>query len=242
MKVLLLRDVYKLGRAGDVKKVADGYGRNFLLTQGLAALATPGALKQVDRLREKAAVQRAAQNDELSGVAQKLSGFTLAFAAKAGETGKLYGSITTQDVAEALAKKSGYPAKRQQVDMQPVRSLGEHAAYLRLTMDLVPEIKVVVYREGEVDPTLAPTEAPAAVRASAMEPESLDRPKAAPVIELEPEEESAPPAPSDSEWEATAEAPEETADEYSTEPPAAAEAPEETADEYPAEPPAAAEA
>ena len=53
MKVLLLRDVYKLGRAGDVKKVADGYGRNFLLTQGMAVLATPGALKQVDRLREK---------------------------------------------------------------------------------------------------------------------------------------------------------------------------------------------
>lgn len=214
MKVLLLRDVYKLGRAGDVKKVADGYGRNFLLTQGLAVLATPGALKQVDRLRDKAAVQRAAQNDELSGIAQKLDGLAVAFAAKAGETGKLYGSITAQDVAEALEKKGGYPAKRQQVDMQPVRSLGEHVAHLRLTMDLVPEIKVVVYREGEADPTLPYAEAPAAAKAvptERAEPELVD--------ELEEDEESGPPGPSDAEWEAAAETTEEMAGEDSTEPP-----------------------
>lgn len=153
MKVLLVKDVYKLGHAGDVKRVADGYGRNFLVPQGLAVLATPGALKQVDRLREQAAVRRAAQNEELSGVAQTLNGLVLSFAAKSGETGKLYGSITSQDIAEAIEKKSGFPAKRQQVDIQPVRTLGEHIAHLRLTMDLVPEIKVVVYREGEADPT-----------------------------------------------------------------------------------------
>jgi len=153
MKVLLIKDVYKLGRAGDVKKVADGYGRNFLLPHALAVLATPGALKQVDRLREQAAVRRAAQNEELSGVAGKLNSLVLAFAAKAGETGKLYGSITSQEVAEAIERKTGFPAKRQQMDMQPVRSLGEHIARLRLTIDLIPEIKVVVYREGEADPT-----------------------------------------------------------------------------------------
>ena len=219
MKVLLLRDVYKLGRAGDVKKVADGYGRNFLLTQGLAALATPGALKQVDRLREKAAVQRAAQNDELSGIAQTLNGMVIAFAAKAGETGKLYGSITTQDVAEALEKKSSYPARRQQVDMQPVRNLGEHMAHLRLTMDLVPEIKVVVYREGEADPTLPHPEAPAAPKAARTE-----RAETEPAGKVEADEESAPPGPSDAEWEAAAEADEEMAAEEPTEPPALDEA------------------
>jgi len=175
MKVLLVRDVYKLGRAGDVKKVADGYGRNFLLPQSLAVLATPGALKQVDRLREQAAVRRAAQNQELSGIAEKLNSLVVTFAAKAGETGKLYGSITSQDVAEAIEKKTGFPAKRQQVDMQPVRNLGEHIARLRLTMDLIPEIKVVVYREGEADPTQSLPEGPVAPAAVA--------PRAAPVPE-----------------------------------------------------------
>jgi large subunit ribosomal protein L9 len=159
MKVLLVKDVYKLGHAGDVKKVADGYGRNFLLPQGLAVLATPGALKLVDRLREQATIRRAAQNEELSGISQTLNGLALSFAAKAGETGKLYGSITSQDIAEAIEKKTGFPAKRQQVDIQPVRTLGEHIAHLRLTMDLVPEIKVVVYREGEADPTQTHAEA-----------------------------------------------------------------------------------
>lgn len=219
MKVLLLKDVYKLGRAGDVKKVADGYGRNFLLTQGLAALATPGALKQVERLREKAAVQRAAQNDELSGIAQQLNGLTIAFAVKAGETGKLYGSITTQDVAEAVEKKSGYAAKRQQVDMQPVRNLGEHVAHLRLTMDLVPEINVVVYREGEADPTLPHGETPTTQKVPP--PEHAE---AVIVGEFEADEESAPPGPSDAEWEAAAAASEETASEELSEPPALSEA------------------
>jgi large subunit ribosomal protein L9 len=219
MKVLLVRDVYKLGRAGDVKKVADGYGRNFLLTQGLAVLATPGALKQVDRLREKAAVQRAAQNDELSGIAEKLNGLAIAFAAKAGETGKLYGSITTQDIAEALEKKSGYPAKRQQVDMQPVRNLGEHVAHLRLTMDLIPEIKVVVYREGEADPTQPHAQAPAPVKTT---PTDIAEPE--PIGEVEADEETTPPSPSDAEWEAAAEASEEPDAEEPTEPPSPSEA------------------
>jgi large subunit ribosomal protein L9 len=162
MKVLLLKDVYKLGHAGDIKKVADGYGRNFLLPQGLAALATPGALRQVDRIREQAAIRRAAQNEELSSIAAQLNGLVVSFAAKAGETGKLYGSITAQDLADAIEKKSGFPAKRQQVDLQPIRSLGDHVAHLRLTMDLIPEIKVVVYREGEADPTQPHVQAPPA--------------------------------------------------------------------------------
>lgn len=182
MKVLLLKDVYKLGHAGDVKKVADGYGRNFLLPQGLATLATPGALRQVDRIRDQAATRRAAQNEELSEVSTQLSGLSVSFAAKAGETGKLYGSITTQDLADAIEKKTGFPAKRQQLDMQPIRTLGEHVARLRLTMDLVPEIKVVVFREGEADPT-SPTSAPP----STITPASVqeEAPTMAPVEEPE---------------------------------------------------------
>jgi len=155
MKVLLLKDVYKLGRAGDVKRVADGYGRNFLIPQGLAILATPGALRQAERIRANAVTQRAMLNEEMSAVAEKLANIELTFAARAGETGKLYGSITSQDVAEALEKKIGYPIKKQQLDMQPLRTLGEHTIHIRLTMDLIPEVTAIVYREGEAEPNIA---------------------------------------------------------------------------------------
>jgi large subunit ribosomal protein L9 len=155
MKVLLMKDVYKLGRAGDVKKVADGFGRNFLLPQGMAVLATPGAMKQAERIRLKASERRSIVNDEMSIVADALKKVQLVFSARAGETGKMYGSITSQEIADALQKKSGFEIKRQQLDMQPIRTLGEHPIRIRLTMDLIPEIKVIVYREGEAEPVSA---------------------------------------------------------------------------------------
>jgi large subunit ribosomal protein L9 len=152
MKVLLLKDVYKLGRAGDVKKVADGFGRNFLLPQGMALLATAGNIKQAEHIRVDATKKRAVLNNEMGSVAQVINGFALAFGSKAGETGKLYGSITAQDVATALKDKTGIDIKRQQIDLQPIRTLGEHKAHIRLTMDLIPEIKIVIFREGETNP------------------------------------------------------------------------------------------
>lgn len=158
MKVMLLKDVYKLGRAGDIKKVADGYGRNFLIPQGLAVLATAGALKQAEKVRKQAEIRRAELNSELKGLAEQIKGITLTFAAKAGETGKLYGSITTQDVATALSEQTRYEIKKHQVDMQPIRNLGEFTAHVRLTMDLVPEIKIIVHREGEALEEAAPAE------------------------------------------------------------------------------------
>ena len=163
MKVLLIKDVYKLGRAGDVKKVADGYGRNFLLPQKMAVLATPGSLKQTEKIRSQAEVRRTEQNSELKDLANQIKGLILVFAAKAGETGKLYGSITTQDVAVAIQEKTRFEVKKQQIDMQPIRNLGEFTAHVRLTMDLVPEIKVIVHREGEAleDGASAPAETPA---------------------------------------------------------------------------------
>lgn len=154
MKVLLIKDVYKLGRAGDVKKVADGYGRNFLLPQKLAVLATPGAVKTAETIRAKATEKRAILNEEMVVVAKALEKVQLVFGARAGETGKLYGSITSQEVADAIQKKTGYTLKRQQLDMQPLRTLGEHTVRVRLTMDQIPEIKITVYREGEAEPSL----------------------------------------------------------------------------------------
>ena len=171
MKVMLIKDVYKLGRAGDVKKVADGYGRNFLIPQGLAVLATPGALRQVERIRSQAEIRRTEQNEELKDLSGEIEGVVLTFAAKAGETGKLYGSITTQNVADALQEKTRYEVKRHQIDMQPIRDLGEFTAHVRLTMDLVPEIKIIVHREGETVEDIVQAEKPAAV-AEAVEEEA----------------------------------------------------------------------
>jgi len=149
MKVLLLKDVYKLGHAGDVKKVADGYGRNYLIPQGLAALATPAAVKQAETLRQNAAISRAKLNAELSGVAEKLNTLVIAFGVKAGETGKLYGSVTPAQVAEAIKKASGLDIDRRNVGHQPLRELGEYKVPVRLTTDLIPNVKVILHREGE---------------------------------------------------------------------------------------------
>ncbi|MBL8091070.1 MAG: 50S ribosomal protein L9 [Anaerolineales bacterium] len=159
MKVLLIKDVYKLGRAGDIKKVADGYGRNFLLPQGFAVLATEGAMKQVEKIKSQAEIRRNTQNEELKGIADQIKELTLIFPAKAGETGKLYGSITTQDIATAITEKIRFEVKRQLVDTQPIRTLGEFTARVRLTMDLVPEVKIIVHREGEsIETAVAPVE------------------------------------------------------------------------------------
>ena len=170
MKVMLVKDVYKLGRAGDIKKVADGYGRNFLIPQGLAVIATAGALKQVEKIRSQAEIRRTEQNSELKDLASHIKGLVLSFSVKAGETGKLYGSITTQDVATAIQEKTRYEVKKAQVDMQPIRTLGEFTAHVRLTLDLIPEVKIMVHREGEaieeavdVSAEAKPAEAPAPV-------------------------------------------------------------------------------
>jgi large subunit ribosomal protein L9 len=176
MKVLLLKDVYKLGHAGDVKKVADGYARNFLIPQRLATLATVSAIKQAENLRSNASIARAKLNDELSGVAEKLNGLTLTFAVKAGETGKLYGSVTSAQIAEEILRASGLEVDRRNVGHQPLRELGEYKVPVRLTTDLIPSVKVILYREGEK----LKVEAPAAPVAEAEAEAAAEEVEAAP--------------------------------------------------------------
>jgi large subunit ribosomal protein L9 len=183
MKVLLLKDVYKLGRAGDVKKVADGYGRNYLLPQSMAVLATAEALKMAERVREKANVQRAIVNQEMDAVAKQIAGLTIAFPAKASETGKLYGSVTTQMIADAVKAKSGVEVARRQIDSQPLRMLGDYKVHIRLTVDLIPTIDVVVYREGEAFNAPSPSKAAAPIAEEAKE-------EIEPAAEAETEDES----------------------------------------------------
>jgi large subunit ribosomal protein L9 len=149
MRVMLLKDVYNLGRAGDVEEVADGYGRNYLIPQGLAVKATQGTVKQAERIAKRAAKERARLNEELSALAEQLEGLELAFPVKASETGRLYGSIHNAMIAEAIEARLGVQVDRHKIDTQPIKELGVHEIPIRLTLDLVPEVKILVHREGE---------------------------------------------------------------------------------------------
>ena len=180
MEILLLEDVYKLGRAGQVKKVASGYGRNFLIPQGMAVPATRGALKQAERIAADADKRRSALNTEMSGVAEKFAGLQLLFPAHAGETGKLYGSVTTQMLADQINEKLGLRLDKRQIHSQPLRLLGMHKAAVRLTMDVIPEFEVVVYREGESPENykVAAEQLAAAAEAAQPKPEESAKPAA----------------------------------------------------------------
>lgn len=150
MKVLLIKDVYKLGRAGDIKKVADGYGRNYLIPQGLAIPATANSQKLSESIAKKATERRAALNEELKSVADVLAATELFFPVKAGETGKLYGSVSAQMIADKIKEEKGVELDRQQLIFEPIRNLGDYLVPINLTIDLIPEVRVVIHREGEV--------------------------------------------------------------------------------------------
>jgi large subunit ribosomal protein L9 len=147
MKVLLIKDVYNLGRAGEVKKVADGYARNFLLPKKMAVAASVGAMKQIQKIEAAAAKQREILNEEMSGLAQQISALELHFKAKVGDTGKLYGSITQQTIIDEVNAQLKVNLDRHQMETQPLREVGEHMVHIRLTFDLVPEVKVIVESE-----------------------------------------------------------------------------------------------
>jgi large subunit ribosomal protein L9 len=168
MNVLLLEDVYKLGRAGQVKKVPNGFGRNFLIPQGLAVPASKNAVLQAERIAASADKRRDALNSEMTAVAEKFTGLQLLFPARAGETGKLYGSVTTQDIAKQLSEKTGVQIDKRQIHGQPLRLLGMHKIGVRLTVDVIPQFEAIVYREGESPENymIAATELAAAAEAA----------------------------------------------------------------------------
>ena len=150
MKVVLVRDVPRVGRAGEVKDVADGYARNFLLRRNLALPATPAALKDVEAQLRKEELDQQRRAEELNKLAQQLEGLTLTFSikAKAVEGDRLYGSIRDNQIAEELTRLSGAAIERGMLALEaPIRTLGTHELTVRLTKDLAPKVKVVVARE-----------------------------------------------------------------------------------------------
>ena len=151
MKVLLVQDVDNLGYAGDVKEVANGYGRNYLIPQQMAILATPGALKQAETIRKAAEKHRAQQTADAQAVANQLSGLELVFERRAGETEKLYGSVTSADIVEAIEEKTAIEVDRRKVALpEPIRTLGEQEVAIKLMIDVSTDIKVFVVPEGGV--------------------------------------------------------------------------------------------
>jgi large subunit ribosomal protein L9 len=148
MEVLLLKDVEPLGLAGEVKKVSDGYARNFLFPKGLAVGATPGAIRQAEQ-RQKATTRRQAKElSEAQALAQTLDGVTVTFQARAGETDRLYGSITSANIADALEESIGGEVDKRKIDLEePLKELGTHAVTIRLAPGAEAKVTVVIERE-----------------------------------------------------------------------------------------------
>ena len=149
MKVILLQDVYKKGVAGEVVDVAPGYARNFLIPRSMAMKATPGAMRQYENLLKNADNRRVERDQEFTQIAQQLQDVTLYFGVRAGESGKLYGSVTPGDIAEQLKAERGVEVDRRRIGDRPLRELGEFNVPVRLDASLAPQIKVVVFREGQ---------------------------------------------------------------------------------------------
>jgi large subunit ribosomal protein L9 len=148
MEIILLQKVANLGNIGDRVKVKPGYGRNFLLPQGKATLATPDNIAKFEARRTE--LERAA-GEELSAAqarAAKLQGFKLSITAKAGGEGKLFGSVGTADIAEAT-NKAGYQVERSEVRLPhgPIRQAGEHIVHLHLHTDVTVELPVTIVAE-----------------------------------------------------------------------------------------------
>ncbi len=168
MKLLLLSDVYKQGVAGEVVDVADGYGRNYLIPKKLAVKATAGELKKAEGLRATAAARKAELEDRLNDLARQIDGVELVFARRAANTGKLFGSVTTTDLAEALVKKTGIDINRRRISQQALREIGTFMVPVRLGSEMSPTLKVVVLREEDLADYLAgKTEAPPVVEMDA---------------------------------------------------------------------------
>jgi large subunit ribosomal protein L9 len=150
VKVLLVKDVPELGNAGEVYSVAGGYARNYLMPRGLAVLATRGALKQAEQIKAAALQRRARERANAEAQAQMIMGKRLLFTANAGENNRLYGSITTADIAEKLSQELGFEVDRRRIELDHgIRELGIHTVTIRLMPEVTATFQVGVVREGE---------------------------------------------------------------------------------------------
>lgn len=151
MKIILLQDIYKHGVAGEVVDVADGFARNYLIPRKMAVKATKAELKAYNRLMEQVEARRAQYENKLNDVARQIDGTELIFERRAASTGKLFGSVTTQEIAEALDEATGIDINRRRISQQGLREIGTHRVSVRLGSEISPELIVHIVREGELD-------------------------------------------------------------------------------------------
>jgi len=147
MEVILRDDIKTLGKAGDLVRVKPGYARNFLLPKGLAYEATEGNKKRIVAETKARNVRLAAEKDAAVAVAAGLAAVSLSFTRKAGEEGKLFGSITSQDIADSLAAQGQAVDKRKIELTHPIKSVGEHTVIVRLHPEVHADVRVTVAAE-----------------------------------------------------------------------------------------------
>lgn len=147
MEVILRQAVEKLGHPGDIVKVSPGYGRNFLLPRGLAYEATPGNRKRIEQERQRLESAEESRRGAASEIATRLEQVSLTFSARVGEEGKLFGSVTSADIAQQL-EQQGFHIEKRQIELHdPIRALGVYRVPIRLHADVHPEIKVWVIKQ-----------------------------------------------------------------------------------------------
>ena len=148
MKVILTKDVPKLGKSGEMKQVADGYATNFLIPQGVAVPAAGGAYRAWQHDIASREEKRQKERAEAEIAATRIASTTLTMGVKVGEGGKLYGSITSKDIADALARR-GITIDRHKIDLdEPLKTLGTYKVAVKVSSGMTPEVTVVVEPKG----------------------------------------------------------------------------------------------
>lgn len=148
MKVVFLQDVQGVAKLGDIKEVADGYGRNYLLPKKLALVATPEAMKRAEAAKKAEAARQARLDAEMAELARKLDGTPVTIKAKAGAEDKLFGSVTALDITDAVLKATGIEVDRRKVELdEPIKKLGTYEVTVKLAKDAVATVKVTVEAE-----------------------------------------------------------------------------------------------
>lgn len=144
MKVILKTDVKGSGKKGDVLEVSDGYAKNFLLKKGLAEVATAGGINEINQKRKADEFHRAETVKGFKDLAARLNGAEVHISIRAGENGKVFGSVTTAQIADALAEQGFEVEKKRISTAEPIKTVGTHNAEVRLMEGVVSKIKVIV--------------------------------------------------------------------------------------------------
>ncbi len=154
MKVIFLQDMPNVAKAGEIKEVADGYGRNFLIPKKLAVLANPTTANMIEVQRQIEAYRQKQAEATLAGLGRELEGKEITLKAQAGAKGRLHGSITTADIADELQNSAGLAVDKRKIELaEPINKLGSYDISIRLSKDIIPTIKVTVEEEEKAKET-----------------------------------------------------------------------------------------